>query len=51
VLRTLPEKFLWWFAFNQVRLLPEKLLTGRFRLYIDAEMATPGPAVQSKVHQ
>jgi pimeloyl-ACP methyl ester carboxylesterase len=34
--------FLWWFAFNQVKVLPEELLTGRFRLLIDTEMATPG---------
>jgi pimeloyl-ACP methyl ester carboxylesterase len=34
--------FLWWFAFNQVKLLPEQLLAGRFRLFIDTEMATPG---------
>jgi pimeloyl-ACP methyl ester carboxylesterase len=27
--------FLWWFAFNQVAMLPEKLLTGRFRLLTD----------------
>lgn len=34
--------FLWWFAFNQLKLLPEELLAGRFRLLIDTEMATPG---------
>lgn len=34
--------FLWWFAFNQVKGLPEELLAGRFRLLIDTEMATPG---------
>lgn len=27
--------FLWWFAFNQVRLLPELLLAGRFRPLVD----------------
>jgi pimeloyl-ACP methyl ester carboxylesterase len=27
--------FLWWFAFNQVRVLPEQLLTGRFRHLTD----------------
>lgn len=27
--------FLWWFAFNQVRLLPEQLLTDRFRYLTD----------------
>ncbi|WP_159945504.1 MULTISPECIES: alpha/beta fold hydrolase [unclassified Nocardiopsis] len=27
--------FLWWFAFNQVGGLPEKLLEGRFRLLVD----------------
>lgn len=27
--------FLWWFAFNQVADLPEKLLTGRFRPLVD----------------
>jgi pimeloyl-ACP methyl ester carboxylesterase len=27
--------FLWWFAFNQVDVLPEKLLAGRFRLLVD----------------
>ncbi|QFZ16599.1 alpha/beta fold hydrolase [Saccharothrix syringae] len=27
--------FLWWFAFNQVPLLPEALLAGRFRLLVD----------------
>jgi pimeloyl-ACP methyl ester carboxylesterase len=27
--------FLWWFAFNQVGVLPEQLLTGRFRLLVD----------------
>lgn len=26
---------LWWFAFNQVRTLPEQLLTGRYRYLID----------------
>lgn len=36
------QAFLWWFAFNQVNGLPEELLAGRFRLLIDAEMATPG---------
>lgn len=34
--------FLWWFAFNQVKVLPEELLAGRFRRLIDTEMATPG---------
>ena len=38
--------FLWWFAFNQVKGLPEELLAGRFRLLIDAEMATPGLLAQ-----
>ncbi|WP_163509247.1 alpha/beta fold hydrolase [Fodinicola acaciae] len=28
--------YLWWFAFNQVHGLPERLLTGRFRLMADA---------------
>ncbi|MFC6091137.1 alpha/beta fold hydrolase [Saccharothrix lopnurensis] len=27
--------FLWWFAFNQVRALPEQLLAGRYRLLVD----------------
>lgn len=27
--------FLWWFAFNQVQVLPEQLLTGRFRYLTD----------------
>lgn len=27
--------FLWWFAFNQVRVLPEELLTNRFRYLTD----------------
>jgi pimeloyl-ACP methyl ester carboxylesterase len=30
-----PSVFLWWFAFNQVRLLPEDLLTARFRYVTD----------------
>ncbi|MET0235115.1 MAG: alpha/beta hydrolase [Kibdelosporangium sp.] len=31
-----PGQFhLWWFAFNQVALLPEQLLAGRFRVLID----------------
>ncbi|MBP2329849.1 pimeloyl-ACP methyl ester carboxylesterase [Kibdelosporangium banguiense] len=31
-----PTQFhLWWFAFNQVQLLPEQLLAGRFRLLVD----------------
>ncbi|MFB0620836.1 alpha/beta fold hydrolase [Streptomyces sp. AGS-58] len=37
-LRMLPQPgqpHLWWFAFNQVDDLPEKLLTGRYRLLID----------------
>ncbi|MGA5042244.1 alpha/beta fold hydrolase [Streptomyces capoamus] len=37
-LRMLPQSgrpHLWWFAFNQVDDLPEKLLTGRYRLLLD----------------
>ncbi|BDM69607.1 hydrolase [Streptomyces nigrescens] len=30
-----PGRFLWWFAFNQVPDLPERLLAGRARLLID----------------
>ncbi|MFG2295093.1 alpha/beta fold hydrolase [Streptomyces sp. NPDC048603] len=44
-------RFLWWFAFNQVEGLPEQLLAGRFRLFLDhllGEMATaPGQSVDS----
>lgn len=29
------HRYLWWFALNQVRELPERLLDGRFRLLID----------------
>ena len=29
------EYFLWWFAFNQVQVLPQQLLTGRFRHVTD----------------
>lgn len=30
-----PRSYLWWFAFNQVRGLPEQLLDGRTRLLVD----------------
>jgi pimeloyl-ACP methyl ester carboxylesterase len=30
-----PPVHVWWFAFNQVRGLPEQLLTGRFRAMVD----------------
>ena len=30
-----PPVHVWWFAFNQVRGLPEQLLTGRFRFMVD----------------
>jgi pimeloyl-ACP methyl ester carboxylesterase len=34
--------FLWWMAFNQVKGLPEQLLTGRSRFLIDWKFAMPG---------
>jgi pimeloyl-ACP methyl ester carboxylesterase len=33
--RTPPPYYLWWFAFNQVRGLPEQLLAGRSRFLVD----------------
>lgn len=42
---------LWWFAFNQVHGLPEKLLDGRFRLVVDwlvDYMGTPADAIDER---
>ncbi|WP_211173774.1 alpha/beta fold hydrolase [Pseudonocardia xinjiangensis] len=42
---------LWWFAFNQVEGLPEKLLAGRFRLVVDwliDYMGTPPDAIDER---
>jgi pimeloyl-ACP methyl ester carboxylesterase len=42
---------LWWFAFNQVEELPEKLLAGRFRLLVDYMIdlvGTPAGAIDER---
>jgi pimeloyl-ACP methyl ester carboxylesterase len=39
------RNFLWWFAFNQVKMLPEQLLAGRSRFLIDWKLDQPGALV------